>query len=259
MHCIIALSMLPEAEPTDRDRKTLTQTETSRSVDPRETLPDVPSSFRFEEMLGRKTLDRSLSKRERTRNVFMTIVARHIQENSAQNPTVEQVLIQSGLARSTFYNHFKDIDECVFEVLSLFLEYIEGTRVSNSRNLSTFDAILEANLWYARAYAANANLFAAIHRNSELGRIRERRNGQWTMKIVHVSGRRRGREFLGAERIEYAGTIRILITMTIETLRERFIANDALLAESFPTADDLAMKISEIWYGIMKRYEQTAP
>lgn len=258
MHCLIVLSMLPGHDPVGRDWKTLTQTETSQATDLRETLSEVPSSFRFEEMLGRKTLDRSLSKRERTRNVFMAIVARYIQENPAQNPTVELVLIQSGLARSTFYNHFKDIDECIFEVLSLFLEFIEGARVSNSRNLSTFDAILEANLWYARAYAANANLFAAIHRNSEIGSIRERRNGQWTMKVVHVSERRRGRAFRDAERAEYAGTIRILITMTIETLRERFVAKDALLAESFPTPDDLAMKISEIWYEIMKRYEQGA-
>lgn len=217
---------------------------------------EVPSSLRFEEMLGRKTLDRSLSKRERTRYVFMTIAARYIQENPAQNPTVEFVLAQSGLARSTFYNHFKDIDDCIFEVLNLFFEYIEGSRVSSSRDLSTFDAILEANTWYSRAYAANANLFAAIHRNSELQKIRARRNAQWAMKVVHVSGRRRGREFTGAERIEYAGTIRILITMTIEVLRERFVANDMLLAQAFPTADDIAMKVSEIWYQVMQRYEQ---
>lgn len=219
---------------------------------------DVPSSLRFEEMLGRKSLDRSLSKRERTRYVFMTIVARCLQDNAAENPTVEVVLSQSGLARSTFYNHFKDIDDCIFEVLDLFFEYIEGSRVSSSRELSTFDAIVEANLWYARAYAANANLFAAIHRNSALRKVREQRNAQWAMKIVHVSGRRRGREFIGVERIEYAGTIRMLITMTIEVLRERFVANDVLLAEAFPTADEVAMKVSEIWYEVMQRYEQKA-
>ncbi|KUE85945.1 hypothetical protein ASL20_25600 [Cupriavidus necator] len=219
---------------------------------------DVPSSLRFEEMLGRKSLDRSLSKRERTRYVFMTIAARCLQDNPAENPTVEVVLSQSGLARSTFYNHFKDIDDCIFEVLDLFFEYIEGSRVSSSRELSTFDAIVEANMWYARAYAANANLFAAIHRNSALRKVREQRNAQWAMKIVHVSGRRRGREFIGAERIEYAGTIRMLITMTIEVLRERFVANDVLLAEAFPTADEVAMKVSEIWYEVMQRYEQKA-
>ncbi|VWB09767.1 hypothetical protein BLA13014_00155 [Burkholderia aenigmatica] len=217
-----------------------------------------PSSLRFEEMLGRKTLDRSLSKRERTRYVFMTIAARFLQEHSAQNPTVEFVLAQSGLARSTFYNHFKDIDDCIFEVLDLFFEYIEGTRVSSSRELSTFDAILEANTWYARAYAANANLFAAIHRNEALRKVRERRNEQWAMKIVHVSGRRRGREFVGVERIEYAGTIRILITMTIESLRERFVANDTVLVDAFPTADAIARKVSEIWYEVMQRYEREA-
>jgi AcrR family transcriptional regulator len=217
---------------------------------------DAPSSLRFEAMLGRKTLDRALSKRERTRYVFMAIVARCLQDNPGQNPTVEYVLAQSGLARSTFYNHFKDIDDCLFEVLNLFFEYIEGTRVSSSRDLSTFDAILEANTWYSRAYAANANLFAAIHRNSALCEIRARRNEQWAMKVVHVSARRRGREFGDAERVEYAGTIRILITMTIETLRERFVNNDAVLASAFPGADDIARKVSEIWCEVMERYER---
>jgi AraC-like DNA-binding protein len=217
---------------------------------------DVPSSLRFEEMLAAKALDRSLSKRERTRYVIMTIAARFLQDNPAQNPTVEYLLEQSGLARSTFYNHFKDIESCVFEVLSMFFEYIEGSRVSSSRKLPAYDAILEANLWYSRAYASNANLFTAIHRNAELCKIRERRNDQWAMKVVHVSGRRRGREFKGAERVEYAGTIRILITMTIETLSERYINNDVLISEAFPNPDDIAMKISKMWHDVMKHYEK---
>jgi AcrR family transcriptional regulator len=216
---------------------------------------DVPSSLRFEEMLGNRSLDRSLSKRERTRYLFMTIAARCIQESPAQNPTVEFVLAQSGLARSTFYNHFKDVDDCVFEVLTLFFEYIEGSRVSSSRDLPTYDAILEANGWYCRAYEANANLFAAIHRNADLGKIRETRNSNWAMKVVHVSERRRDRPFTEPERVVYGGLIRILITMTIETLRERFVNRDALLCQAFPTADDVAVKVSEIWYELMKKYE----
>ncbi|WP_208636707.1 hypothetical protein [Caballeronia ptereochthonis] len=127
--------------------------------------------------------------------------------------------------------------------------------MSSSRNLPADDAILKANLWYSRAYASNANLFTAIHRNAELCKIREPRNDQWAMKVVHVSGRRRGRKFTGAERVEYAGTIRILITMTIETLSERYINNDALISEAFPGPDDIAKKISAIWHEVMKRYE----
>ncbi len=100
---------------------------------------------------------------------------------------------------------------------------------------------------------------APVSRVSADGRLKQH-NAQWAMKVVHVSGRRRGREFIGTERIEYAGTIRMLITMTIEVLRERFVANDALIAEAFPTADAVAVavKISEIGYEVMQRYEQAA-
>jgi AcrR family transcriptional regulator len=219
---------------------------------------DIPTSLRFEEMLGGKSLDRSLPKRERTRYLFLTITARCMQEEPQRNPTVEFVLDQSGLSRGTFYNHFKDVDDCVFVVLNLFLEYIESTRVSNSRNLSTYDAILEANDWYCRAYEANANLYAAVHRNPDITRLRETRNANWTMKVVHVSERRRGRPYTEAEKREYAGVVRILITMTIDTLRERFVNNDILLVQAFPTARSLAAKVSQIWFRTMAEYEKPA-
>lgn len=216
---------------------------------------DIPTSLRFEEMLGRKSLDRTLPKRDRTRYLFLTITARRVQEEPLRNPTVEFVLGQSGLSRGTFYNHFKDVDDCVFEMLSLFLEYIESTRVSNSRNLSTYDAILEANDWYCRAYEANANLYAAVHRHADITRLREDRNANWTMKVVHVSERRRGRAFSPDERREYAGVVRILITMTIDALRERFVNHDTLLTQAFPSANGLATKLSQIWFRTMADYE----
>jgi len=221
-------------------------------IDPHD---DIPTSLRFEEMLGHKSLDRSLPKRERTRYLFLTITARCVQEEPLRNPTVEFVLDQSGLSRGTFYNHFKDVDDCIFEMLSLFLEYIESARVSNSRNLSTYEAILEANDWYCRAYEANANLYAAVHRNAAITRLREDRNANWTMKVLHVSERRRGRAFTKLQRREYAGMIRILITMTIDTLRERFVNHDTLLTEAFPTASSLAAKVSDLWYRTMAEYE----
>jgi len=221
-------------------------------IDPHD---DIPTSLRFEEMLGHKSLDRSLPKRERTRYLFLTITARCVQEEPLRNPTVEFVLDQSGLSRGTFYNHFKDVDDCIFEMLSLFLEYIESARVSNSRNLSTYEAILEANDWYCRAYEANANLYAAVHRNAAITRLREDRNANWTMKVLHVSERRRGRAFTKLQRREYAGMIRILITMTIDTLRERFVNHDTLLTEAFPTASSLAVKVSDLWYRTMAEYE----
>jgi AcrR family transcriptional regulator len=215
------------------------------------------TSLRFDEMLGQKSLDRSLPKRVRTRYLILTIVARCIQEDATRNPTVEFVLDQAGLSRGTFYNYFKDIDDSVFEMLLMFFEYIGSSRVSSSRKLSSYDAILEANTWYCHAYAANANLFAAVHRNAALSTIRQQRNGLWVQKVVHVAERRRGRPFGKDQRTEYEGVVRLLITMTIETLRERFVSLDELLCHSFTTADQLASKLSDIWHRTMMDCEDS--
>lgn len=210
---------------------------------------------RFDEMLAQKSLDRSLPKRVRTRNLFLMIAARCIQEDATRNPTVEIVLDQAGLSRGTFYNHFKDIDDLVFEMLLNFFEYIGSSRVSSSRNLSSYDAVLEANSWYCQTYAANANLFAAVHRNAALLAIRQQHNATWVQKVVHVSERRRGKRFTPARRTEYEGVIRILITMTIESMRDRFVNHDELLCRSFPTVVEMATKLSDIWHRTMMEYE----
>jgi len=212
--------------------------------------------FKFEDMLRVKSRDRKLSKRERTHFFLLAVVAKCVQADSTRNPTVDTVLTEAGLARSTFYNHFRDIDESIYKMLVEFFDYLGSIRVSSSRELSSYEAILEANSWYCRAYGVNANLFGAVSRNPEVLKLRDAQNTSWARKILHVSERRRGSDFDPRERAEYEGIIRFLITMTIEAARERFVAKDAVLCQSFPTPERMAEALSSIWYLTMAKYEQ---
>lgn len=46
----------------------------------------------------------------------------------------------------------------------------------------------------------------------------------------------------------------MLIAMTIETLRERFVHGDAFLVERYDALEDLASALSEIWWKIISEY-----
>jgi len=211
---------------------------------------------RFEDMLLEKSRDRRLSKRLRTRFLLLTVVARCIQKDPSKDPKQEQVLEESGLARSTFYTNFKDVEECVTEVLTLFFEYLAESRGSGERELSSYEAILDANSWYCHSYEANAGLFAAVARSTKVLKIREDQNYDWTKKVVHVAEKRRGTPFSKAMRKEYEGIVRLLITMTVEASRERFVVKDKLLVSTYRTPSALAEALTAIWYRMTLGYEQ---
>lgn len=212
---------------------------------------------RFEDMLLENSRDRGLGKRLRTRFLLLTIVARCIQKDPSKDPTLDQVLEQSGTARSTFYTNFKDVEECVTEVLTLFFEYVAESRASGARELSSYQAILDANSWYCHFFEANAGLFAAVARSSKVLKDREDQNYNWARKVVHVSEKRRGAPFSKAVRKEYEGVVRLLITMTIEAARERFVLKDKLLVATYRTPSALATALTAIWYRMTVGYEQS--
>lgn len=211
----------------------------------------------FVEMLAQKSRDREVPKKERTRYLLFHIVACAILEDSNRYPTVEYVLSQSTLSRGTFYNHFRDIDTCVFEMLSLFIDFNEMVRFPKQKDRTPYEAILDVNTWYCKNYEANAPLFAVISNNSELGQIRAEKNVAWAKKIVIASERRRGKQYKVSEKRELEGVVRILITMTIEALRDRFVHRDAVMSASFRTATALAVMLSKIWYQSISAYEST--
>ncbi|CAO3441137.1 Transcriptional regulator, AcrR family [Azospirillum endophyticum] len=218
----------------------------------------VPPLF-FEEVLAIKSRERTRPKRERTRYMLLSLVARHLRTTRGKLMTVEALLDEAGLSRGTFYNHFKDMDECAAVLVSLFFEYVTHRRTVTKGPRSSYEAILNANTDYCRAYEANAGFYSLFSelatRDPEVLRMRERMNSEWVDRIVVAVARRRGQPFDAEERGRFEGVLRLLIAMTIESLRERFVHGDALLCRSFPTADSLAKALSDQWYLAMAEFE----
>ncbi|MBK4723132.1 TetR/AcrR family transcriptional regulator [Azospirillum sp. YIM DDC1] len=213
----------------------------------------------FEEVLAMWSRERTRPKRERTRYMLLSIVARHLRTSPGKLMTVEALLDEAGLSRGTFYNYFKDMDECAAVLVNLFFEHVTYRRSASKGPRSSYDAILDANTVYCRAYEANAGVYSLFSelatRDPEVLRMRERMNSEWVDRIIAVVARRRGRPFSEDERSKFEGVLRLMIAMTIESLRERFVHGDALLCRSFPTADSLAKALSDQWYKAMEEFD----
>ncbi len=214
----------------------------------------IEEGVRFDALLELKSRDRSLGKRERTRFLVVSRLARQLLDEPAKRPLIEVILDETGLSRGTFYNYFTDIDEAVEALLGAFFKALwsrRSMRTAKDRTRPGFDPVYETNLWYCRAYETNAGLFAAFSQvatyTPSLLRMREAMNADWVERVLTAASRKRARPFETAERQAFQGAVRLLIAMSIEALRERYVHRDALLLKSFPDAETLAQGLTAIW------------
>jgi AcrR family transcriptional regulator len=229
----------------------------NESADPREEIywSDlvIEQSVRFDVLLETKSRDRAFGKRERTRFLVMSRVAKQLLDEPAKRPLIESVLNDTGLSRGTFYNYFTDIDKAIEELLCVFFTALWSHRSGpvNDHEQQDYDPVYEANLWYCRAYEANAGLFATFSQiaayTPSLLKMRETMNAEWVDRVVSATARRRGRPFDKAEKKAFQGMLRLMIAMSIEALRERYVHVDTLLLKSFPDAVELAQGLTKVW------------
>jgi AcrR family transcriptional regulator len=220
--------------------------------------------MRFDELLLRQSRDRSLGKRDRTRVLVLAHVATQLLADPTKLPSVETVLAETGLSRGTFYNHFTDMSECVEALLGAFFQSLwkpRHFRAAGAAGAPDADPVYEANLWYCEAYETNAGLFAAYSHfaasTPSLLRMREEMNAKWVARVVASSGHRRGQPYSREEVQAFKGELRLLISMSIEALRERNVHRDAMLLDSYPDVESLARALTAVWNRTIERYEGT--
>lgn len=213
---------------------------------------------RFDDLLEIKGRDRTLAKRERTRCAVMACIARQLLADPGRRPLIETILNDIGLSRGTFYNYFDDIDVAVEAVLLAFFRSLwspTGGRRNRAASADKTDAVYAANLWYCQAYETNAGLFAAFSHVSaytpSLVRMREDMNAGWVDRVIESVSRDHGISFSPLQRREFRGALRLLISMSIETLRERHVHQDRLLTSTYSDAEALAAGLTSVWNDVI--------
>ncbi|TDY16847.1 hypothetical protein B0G81_7971 [Paraburkholderia sp. BL6665CI2N2] len=221
----------------------------------------IKQGERFDELLMVRSRDRTSPKRERTRCAVMACLAKQLLEEPGRRPLIETILNDTGLSRGTFYNYFTDIDEAVEALLVSFFRALwrpPTPRSGKGRAAKNEDAVHAANLWYCRAYETNAGLFAAFSHVSaytpSLVRMREDMNAVWVDRVIEAVARDHGVKFDASVRREFRGALRLLISMSMESLRERHVQRDKLLLSSFGDVEELATGLTGIWNDVIKRF-----
>lgn len=216
---------------------------------------------RFDDLLEVKSRDRTLPKRERTRCAVMACIARQLLADPGRRPLIETILNDLSLSRGTFYNYFDDIDVAVEAVLLAFFRALwspTGGRRNRAASADKTDAVYAANLWYCQAYETNAGLFAAFSYVSaytpSLVRMREDMNAGWVDRVIESVSRDHGIKFSASQRREFRGALRLLIAMSIETLRERHVHQDRLLASTYGEAEALAAGLTSVWNDVISAH-----
>jgi AcrR family transcriptional regulator len=221
----------------------------------------IEKGTRFDVLLEEKSRDRAFGKKDRTRFLIMACVVRQILEDPAKSPSIEAILDETGLSRGTFYNNFSDMEAAMETVLSTFFHalWTNRPRAAKARtSTAESDPVYEANLWYCESYETNAGLFAAFTRvaayTPSLLRMRETMNANWVERVINATVKKRGANFTEPQRLAFQGELRLMVAMSIESLRERFIHGDALLSRSFPDAQAMAAGLSKIWNETIQRH-----
>jgi AcrR family transcriptional regulator len=217
------------------------------------------AAMAFSNMLNQKAKDRTLKKTERTRYLILSMLAHRFEFHPTAKVTVESILEETGLSRGTFYNHFKDVDECIYVLFQLFMEQWDD-RVRSPQPKDLFASIFEVNHYYCVRYEQNAPLFAAYTYYAaglpDLLALRNRINSDWVKRIVSTIRKKTAPGLTSTQVQKLEGCIKMLVAMTIETLRERYINCDDMLTQAFKTSEELTHAISRQWYPVLAKPEE---
>lgn len=217
-------------------------------------MDKIDGAMAFSTMLNAKAKDRALKKTERTRYLILSMLAHRFELHPTAKVTVENILEETGLSRGTFYNHFKDVDECIYVLFQLFMEqWDDRTRSPQPKDL--FGTIFEVNHYYCVRYEQNTALFAAYTYYAaglpDLLALRNRINSEWVKRIVASVTKKTAPGLTPTQVQKLEGCIKMLVAMTIETLRERYINRDNMLTNAFKTSEELTHAISRQWYPVL--------
>ncbi len=120
-------------------------------------------AIRFASYLEARALDIQKGQRgERSRLKLMAAGLRLLDNCGFQELKIEEVSIEAGLAKGTFYIYFPSKDEFLRELANAYCDFELNTLPRRSPELSRYAVSRLWTGWYERTFAANAGILRCI-------------------------------------------------------------------------------------------------
>ncbi len=166
--------------------------------------------------------------------------------------TVDRIVEAAGMARGTFYLHYKDRSQAAMTILRMYNMLIQRARPRGGRALGIRQAIARMNAFYIRVYSMNARLLSGreslLRARPELDAKRDLGNYAWAQTVLRdVNSRFPRKRKVFATPLFYL-RIRAVIAMADEMLREIYIYKAPSLVEFAAREDLLVEVLTDLWY-----------
>ena len=194
-------------------------------------------------------------KRQRTRAQILAATARQMERLGYEGLTVESITEPLGIARGTFYLHFRDRSHAALAVLRLYHALRSRFRPRGGSALPVREAITQFNVYYVAVYARNAQLLlgreSLMRDRQELARRGNQLNAKWAERVLADVSKRQPHALSAADQAQLLLRIRGALAMTDELLRQIFLVRAAGLERFSGDERAVVTAISDMWFRLV--------
>lgn len=194
-------------------------------------------------------------KRQRTRAQILAATAMQLERLGYEGLTVGSITESLGIARGTFYLHFRDRSHAAVTVLRIYHTLRSRFRPRGGSAMPVREAIAQFNAYYVAVYARNSQLLlgreSLMRDRHELAHRGNLLNARWAERVLVDVTKRHPRIRSTADRTQLLLRIRGALAMTDELLRQIYLVQ-AVGLEGFRENEQLVVDaISDMWFRIV--------
>lgn len=181
--------------------------------------------IRFSTYVEARALELGKGQRgERSRLKLMAAGARLLEATGYQELKIEDVCLEAGLAKGTFYIYFKSKDEFLVGLATDYFAFETNTLPRPARDLTRFGLTRLWIGWYERTFAANAGILRCVVQmgttSIEMRQLWLERNGRLVDAIMTET--MRGVDLDAKARAELFWSLRTIGGMLDQSLFDRY-------------------------------------
>lgn len=166
--------------------------------------------------------------------------------------TIDAIVKEADVARGTFYLYFSDRSQAAVAVMRAFGAIMRKFRPRAGRKLSAAESIYRTNLFYILTFAANSRLLAGreslMRDNPILVKRRDGINSRWARLVLRDLCNRTGVSLDLLNDAQAVLSIRAVISMADEFLREIYVYRTPSISHLAGTPENVAKALTQIWH-----------